>query len=189
MLLSMSETAPNDPEEAPGFWCSWVTTLGQCSRPGRPVHPDIRILLCSQHGGMLLDWAYRQTSEVAAKNLKRAERLLREEVAEVQVLRLEHKHLVTQAMPAAAGPSVVYVVQRDDGLIKIGTTVQYRTRMGALRSAYGELTVLAVMPGGYPEEAQLHRTFAAHLAEGREWFHPAPVLLDWVASLDTEVLT
>jgi hypothetical protein len=72
------------------------------------------------------------------------------------------------------GP-VVYFIRCDDGLIKIGYTTQLHVR----RAVYGKGwdRVLAVMPGTMAHEKACHALHHAHLAKGREYFHPHPDLL------------
>jgi hypothetical protein len=72
-------------------------------------------------------------------------------------------------------PPVVYFIRTNDGLIKIGHTVQLdkrRTRFGS-----GWQHILAVVPGTRQDEADMHSRFSAHLARGAEYFHPAPELI------------
>lgn len=172
--------------------CSWITARGgRCIRDGHPsrTEPDLGVALCSQHWAMLTDWADRRSTEGAELALAQAEaaedranRVAQDDRLGIVSLKLELQHLVNQArgrvIPPA--PSIVYAVQRADGLIKIGTTTKPRLRMRALEAGYGPLDVLIVVDGGYEEEAALHRKFASHLAEGREWFYPAPPVLEWI---------
>lgn len=72
------------------------------------------------------------------------------------------------------GPCV-YFIRCDDGLIKIGFTTQIHIRRACYGSGWER--VLAVMPGSLAHEKACHALHAAHLAKGREYFHPAPDLL------------
>jgi hypothetical protein len=76
---------------------------------------------------------------------------------------------------------VVYFIQSGDGgQIKVGTTDDLPYRLRLLQSGNPEeLTVLATLPGGRREEAQLHRALLLHRRRG-EWFVPAPELLQAV---------
>jgi HNH endonuclease len=75
-------------------------------------------------------------------------------------------------------PLVYYV--RLNGLIKIGTTTQFRRRMHSL----GAEEYLAVEPGTYALELKRHHEFAAYRVEGSgELFKPATELLAHAAAL------
>lgn len=75
------------------------------------------------------------------------------------------------------GPCV-YFIRTQDGLIKIGHTGNLGKRHNAYGPGWDHL--LAVVPGDRELEKAQHRRFAAHLARGREWFHPAPDLIDYI---------
>ena len=70
--------------------------------------------------------------------------------------------------------------------IKIGKARNLDERLYALRSQYGSsLSVMATMPGSFPEEGKLHQRFR-HLrlpAPGREWFQTDKELIDFIESL------
>lgn len=69
---------------------------------------------------------------------------------------------------------VVYFVQAECGLIKIGTTADIEWRMKSLRGQSPvPLTLLATVPGRRTEEHEFHRRFAAHRLHG-EWFKRCP---------------
>lgn len=76
--------------------------------------------------------------------------------------------------------SVVYFVAIHE-LVKIGYTTNLRNRL----ACYGvpRTALLAVIPGGRPEEIQHHERFAADLARGREWFRPSAELMCYVNDL------
>ena len=70
-------------------------------------------------------------------------------------------------------------------LIKIGCTSQdVRNRIWFLRSRLQKtVELLATMPGGYPEEAELHQRFSGLRIGGKgspEWFFPAVELMDFI---------
>lgn len=71
----------------------------------------------------------------------------------------------------------VYVARVGE-LIKIGWSSNYKRRASAL----GADAILLVRPGTREDEAQLHERFQEHLALGREWFHPADELMDFIRS-------
>lgn len=69
---------------------------------------------------------------------------------------------------------------RQGGLIKIG----YSTRIDERLYAYGPTAeVLAHHPGTRADERDLHRSFRPFLAHGREWYHPAQILMDHIAQV------
>lgn len=75
--------------------------------------------------------------------------------------------------------SVVYYVQID-AHIKIGYSVNLRQR---LKTYPLSRRLLATEPGDEHLEAVRLHEFAEHRAMGREWFHPAPRLLDHINQL------
>lgn len=71
----------------------------------------------------------------------------------------------------ALGP-VLYAVRLDDGVIKIGCTINLLKRVATIRSTEHSTTVelLAFMPGDVAAELALHRQLTAHRARGREYY-------------------
>jgi hypothetical protein len=121
--------------------------------------------LCPYHFGRALDWFYKRRIELPEKHQREHEESLRR-AAEARRL-------------AAEARSIVYYLHRPaDGLIKIGTSTDYKARFSVLRAEYGELRLLLACAGGRAEEAEAHRRFAAARAAG-EWFRPElPLLLE-----------
>lgn len=84
---------------------------------------------------------------------------------------------------------LVYYIYRD-GLIKIGYTGSYDSRMRGLRPD----AILAVRHGDELEEADTQTLFKLHRvyfdrprgAPGREWFHPGPDLVEHIAAVRRE---
>lgn len=77
--------------------------------------------------------------------------------------------------------SVVYAVLTLDGLVKIGRSENLRERMKFYRISGRDMTrLLVVFPGSLPEERMAQRVVAAHLARGKEYFHPHPDVIRWV---------
>lgn len=72
----------------------------------------------------------------------------------------------------------VYVVERGDGLVKIGFTEHPRHRLRALSDQHRyDVYVWALVKGTMAHEAMLHRRYAADRVEG-EWFRPSDDLLE-----------
>jgi hypothetical protein len=83
---------------------------------------------------------------------------------------------------ATKGPHVVYYAGNPvTQLVKIGTSHDFRTRLGALRARFPGVKLLAVEPGHFDLEALRHRQFGHLRATGpgvqREWFHKADDLM------------
>lgn len=75
--------------------------------------------------------------------------------------------------------SLVYFMRRQDGAIKIGTSVQVEARKRELEVASGPLDLLGVIAGSYEMEARLHQEFR-HLRTHGEWFRPGADLLAFI---------
>jgi hypothetical protein len=179
--------------------CSWIPENGSpCRRPGaRPRNVrDAPVILCAQHRTALDHWRHQviyavmEQEEWAAREARARREMVdtKAQVASLEVellmLRTARDELWEERSAFDERAPVVYVLQRADGLIKIGTTVQLRQRMQTLMKMYGPLEVLAVLQGSYVEEHALHARFADHLAEAREWFHPHPDIIDWALSTE-----
>ena len=78
--------------------------------------------------------------------------------------------------------SIVYYVQRPDGMIKIGTSRAAGSCLGAVARQHGQLVTMAFHTGARAEEAAVHRTFKA-LHIGGEWFRPEMALLEHIAKV------
>jgi hypothetical protein len=78
--------------------------------------------------------------------------------------------------------SIVYYVQRPDGMIKIGTSRAPGTRLDGIARKHGQLILMAFQTGAHAEETAVHRTFKA-LHIGGEWFRPELPLLDHIAKV------
>jgi len=77
---------------------------------------------------------------------------------------------------------MIYFAQSGtDGPVKIGCADDIRKRMRALQTGNPDgITLLAVIPGGLPEERKLHLQFA-HLRQRGEWFIASPALRRFIA--------
>jgi T5orf172 domain len=119
--------------------------------------------LCPYHFGRALDWFYKRRIELPAERQREHEESLRQ-AAEARRL-------------AAEARSIVYYLHRPaDGLIKIGTSTDHRTRFRDLRREHGHLRLLLAYAGGHKEETEAHNRFAGLWVRG-EWFRPELSLL------------
>lgn len=78
--------------------------------------------------------------------------------------------------------SIVYYVQRPDGMIKIGTSRVAGSRLGAVGREHGRLLLMAFHTGARAEEAAVHRKFKS-LHIGGEWHRPELPLLEHIAKV------
>jgi hypothetical protein len=77
----------------------------------------------------------------------------------------------------------VYFVRRQDGLIKIGSSMRPAERVKQLRTGAGEdLELLGHMDGTTAAERQLHTRFAGERKHG-EWFEPCDELMGLISSI------
>lgn len=65
----------------------------------------------------------------------------------------------------------IYFLQRADGLIKIGTSTDFRARLAQLTKQHGMLGIVRVINGDQKLERSLHNKFKRFHAYG-EWFRP-----------------
>ncbi len=79
---------------------------------------------------------------------------------------------------------MIYFVRAGNGLIKIGTTSNIKTRLCTLGSTLkGQLALLATMPGSFAEEHEIHERFDHLRIRGSgnpELFRPESDLLDFI---------
>lgn len=84
---------------------------------------------------------------------------------------------MSEARRPAAESYVYFIREGRRGLIKIGYSKRVHARVRGLSAQSGRaMRLLAAMPGGKPEEQELHRRFADARVLG-EWFRPHPELL------------
>lgn len=127
------------------FQCRWLNEFD-----GRQCARTTRSWFCTQH------WSI-------AEKLVDAHR--REELLLYWNLRLEEPE-----EPGYWKKGLVYFVQRQDGAVKIGTSIRLRERLITLEREFGPLTILAVVKGGFEEEQVLHQKFWRSRLWRGEWF-------------------
>jgi Meiotically up-regulated gene 113 len=85
--------------------------------------------------------------------------------------------------------SVLYAMRLQGGVIKIGYTTNLQNRVYKLKSQ----ELLAFRFGDRRDEAVVHRSLSAHVAHGREYYHPHPQVIDlinsWRADLGMTLIT
>lgn len=80
----------------------------------------------------------------------------------------------------------VYLLRFDDGVYKIGRTVNLEERMGNYKSHSTTPPTLVCSIGTRspsPLEAELHSRFASKRVEGREWFYLSDQDVDYIVNL------
>lgn len=182
--------------------CAFLAESGvRCGRAAEtppedhPTRPPI--YLCYQHWQSWDRWwawtpariAEKQEADLArtirwAENRKKAmERRL--DLLNSQLLGLgDQIDAIADQIPRPRSRGRIYVLRRHrDGAIKIGWTSSLRSRLLAHQRNHGALELLAHFAGTVKQEHALHARFVAHLAEGREWFHPHPELEAWISTL------
>lgn len=61
----------------------------------------------------------------------------------------------------------VYIAMKGDGSVKIGTSERVLPRVSNLRWQYKDtFTIIRIIPGSYPEERWMHRTFKDQRIKG-----------------------
>jgi hypothetical protein len=79
---------------------------------------------------------------------------------------------------------MIYFLRLNNGLIKIGTTKNLRSRMAQHRSSYKDHEVLTIMEGGREEERALHARFShLRIAKNLELFSAGDDLVEFIGSL------
>lgn len=84
-------------------------------------------------------------------------------------------------------PSIVYFLQNPaTNEIKIGVTINLPRRKAEIeRDEMTALNLLATMPGDWALEQQIHFRFDSFRIR-REWFSPAPPILEFISQIRTE---
>ena len=71
--------------------------------------------------------------------------------------------------------SIIYFIQRSNGDVKIGTTINVNKRLVKLRSEHGTIELLGIIEGGQAKEKILHWCLSDFQADG-EWFAMSPTI-------------
>lgn len=156
--------------------------IGQiCGR--RATRQVADLWVCDHHYKRVREWMEtRDGRDLAAakehaKELHRQQMQLDRERAKEQI-ELDRQRILHEEA-ARAESSVVYYVQREDGLIKIGTSRTIAKRLVTLKHEHGPLRLLATHGGAHKEEHEAHAKFKTLRAEG-EWFRADLPLLEHI---------
>jgi hypothetical protein len=89
--------------------------------------------------------------------------------------------LIRECLTELIGTPVLYAIRLPDGIIKIGHTADIKNR----RKFFGAKPedILAVLPGTYEQEQELHRQLKPSRARGWEYYHPTEQVLDVVNAM------
>lgn len=135
----------------------WATPL-EITTGSKRVKPTV-LPLCWRHQELAIECFVRED---------------RRQVAEKK--RLAEEDVKSAGSPLFHKDSVVYFLRRGDGAIKIGFTVNLKSRMADISNGAGPLEVVATFAGGRQLEKLLHSHFAEHRLHG-EWFSPDETIL------------
>src|ERR1700744_4061844 len=94
-----------------------------------------------------------------------------------------HQHFVGAAW-------MVYFLRRNDGVIKIGHSINPETRRKQLESAWRcDLELVVAIPGGRDAEQEIHEQFDASRIDPRqEWFEPSAELVAYIDALPRDLV-
>ena len=110
-----------------------------------------------------MEWFFKYRADLPEQN-----RLMIEEA---------NRAAAEKARLAAEARSIIYYLRREDGMIKIGVTGNYRSRLASLQREHGPLRLLLAHAGTRREELQAHRRFYRERIRRSEWFRPELRLL------------
>lgn len=151
-----------------------VVTVGESAELcGRSVHRRIGGAgFCESHYLAAAKWRDELPPKIRERNATDAHQ---HELAEIG--RIAAHRLVIEKRRRDL--NIIYYLRRGDGLIKIGTSHNFGSRLSRLRKEYGDLQILLTHSGGYERERELHGKFA-ELGVGGEWFLARKRLTNWI---------
>lgn len=131
--------------------------------------------LCEHHYWRFVDWRYwdkpREEIEEKTRALREADKEYAAAVRDSEIRRERIR----------SASSLVYYFRRvSDGMIKIGTTTDFRTRMATHRREHGEVQILLTHSGGPDEEKAVHKKLDVYRAGRSEWFYPSRPMLSYI---------
>jgi hypothetical protein len=145
----------------------WATGNGRhvagdlCGAPATEQVGDTE--LCHHHYERAMDWYHKYRADLPEQN-----RLMIEEA---------NRAAAEKARLAAEARSIIYFLRREDGMIKIGVTGNYRHRLSSLQREHGPLRLLLAYAGTRKEEHEAHWRFYRARVGRTEWFRPELKLL------------
>jgi len=157
-------------------WASTNSDHAAGSICGDPAtHHAGDVDLCQHHWNRVYEWRFwdkpREDIEEKTRAIREADKDYRRAVRESALYREQ----------VDAEHSVVYFIRRiSDGMVKIGTTGSFRSRMNAIKAEHGALQVLFTRSGSRKLESEMHAKFAEYRIARTEWFAPVRPLLWWI---------
>jgi hypothetical protein len=167
-----------------------VAREGRSARGGLCGSPAVcriaGIDVCVEHFRLLERWNFddteRKAEQCEAVEFRRTCARVRAAAADLREANRDYVRTVEEMWQrreeVLAQQSVVYYLRRvSDGMIKIGTSARFRTRLAQHRKIHGELQILLIRGGSRDEEADAHAKYRYYRPDRMEWFYPAqPVL-------------
>ena len=134
-----------------GCMARWASTNGDHAAGsicGLPVYRSAgEFDLCAHHYWRLINW---RCWDKPREELKELTRELREADSEYAAAVRESE--IHRERVRVAGSCVYYIRRVSDGMIKIGTTTEFRRRIATHRKEQGEIQILLTHSGGRKEE-------------------------------------
>lgn len=151
-------------------------------------HRIAGIDLCGAHFYILERWRF---ADSRAEEIRRESAELREAMRVIEEDRAEYGRTLADAEAhwerLAAADSVVYYLRRvSDGMVKIGTSANFRGRLHTHSYQHGALQVLLICAGRRPEEHATHLKFRAYQIGRTEWFRPVRPIFEHILKMRSE---
>jgi len=165
----------NRPDITPAEELDGVCGVKECNRPQMdtfPVCEDHAFDIWVEVGFLRMDMHKAAAAHMRKVDVQKIKNELIEEA--LGVIKFKEERQQT--------PGVIYYLQVED-LIKIGFT---RDLHGRLRAYPPMARLLATHPGTFQLEGQMHKKFAHHLADRKEWFTVHVALLEHIERVRKE---
>lgn len=99
----------------------------------------------------------------------------------------DRQQVIWECLRDLNGVDLIYAIRCSDGLIKIGWTRDLMSRRRHFTASDAPENILAITPGTYAEEQELHASLRASVARGQEYYHPTAEVLAYVNGLRTNL--